>query len=109
MIDLLWLLLVAEIDIQSLQRVNGRIQEAEVEVSMNELREQLLEILRNESAPRSPVRPPVAQGGLRTIKSATNVGVKDSSIFPTHIHDGRPLPAEKTAYVHLTFGVLCSL
>jgi hypothetical protein len=77
------------------RRVDGRPQETEVEISMNELREQLQEILRAEG-PRSPVRPrPV--GGLRQIKSAADMGAKDPSIFPTHIHDGRTLPEDKSA------------
>jgi len=85
------------------KRVNGRIQETTVEVSMEELREQLKEILRSEgngvlSTPQSPTMPrwESTPSHLRRVKSDGCQSVQDVSIFPTHIHDGRPLPEEKT-------------
>jgi len=81
------------------KRVDGRIQETEVEVSMDELRTQLQEILRAERRADAANPPPApvlrSDGGIRQIKSAKNLGVKDSSVFPTHVYDGRALPEEK--------------
>jgi len=64
---------------------------------MNELRDQLQDILREESAHNSPLPPAPTIGGLRHIKTASKGGIKDISVFPTQTYDGRALPAEKTA------------
>jgi len=82
------------------RRIDGRLQETEVEVSMDELRDQLKEILRAEGngVPSTTTNESqIRDGNLRQVKSKENNAVKDSSIFPTHIHDGHPLPEEKTS------------
>lgn len=83
--------------------MDGRIQETDIEVSMEELRRQLHEIIRTErhadTQPSEPLPRVESGGGLRQIKSTDNRGVADVSVFPTHTYDGRPLPEEKSSYV----------
>jgi len=78
------------------RRVNGRVQETDIEVSMDELRTQLQEILRAEQQTRPATPEARPDNGLRRIKSTEPRGVKDVSVFPTHIHDGHALPDEKS-------------
>jgi len=74
------------------RRVNGHVQETEAEVSMDELREQLREVLRAEGngvpSTSTSSRAPRVDGNLREVKATGKHAVKDVTIFPTHICDG---------------------